>query len=105
MEDKDQKDQELKEAAVAFRVPPKIVHNDRGETVEVILSYEDYKTFLRFLADHIDWELLPGYLQDAVDGMLADEARVEQGDESFTTLDEFLSDLGIESESGTSVEE
>ena len=105
MEDKDQKDQELKEAAVAFRVPPKIVHNDRGETVEVILSYEDYKTFLRFLADHIDWELLPGHLQDAVDGMLANEARVEQGDESFTPLDEFLSDLGIESESGTSVEE
>jgi len=102
MEEKDQKDRELKEAAVAFHVPPKIVHNDRGERVEVILSYEDYTTFLRFLADHIDWELLPGYLQDAVDVMLADEARAEQGDEPFTPLDDFLSELGLDPDSGAS---
>jgi len=70
----------LKEAAVAFRIPPKMVHNDRGETVEVILSYEDYKTFLRLLADYADWELLPRYLQDAVDHLLAEEARAEPGE-------------------------
>jgi hypothetical protein len=64
---------------VAFRVPPKIVHNDLGEKVEVILSYDDYLTFLRFLADCVDWELLPGFLQDAVDHMLAEEARAELG--------------------------
>jgi len=70
----------LKEASVAFQVAPKTVHNDRGETVEVILSYEDYRTFLRFLADYMDWELLPGYLQDAVDHLLAEEARAEPGE-------------------------
>jgi hypothetical protein len=80
MEEKDQKDKEIKEAAVAFHVPPKIVHNDRGERVEVILSYEDYETFLHFLADHVDWELLPGFMQDAVDHMLAEEARAEPGE-------------------------
>ena len=80
MEQKNQKGKELKEAAVAFRVPPKIVHNDLGEKVEVILSYDDYITFLRFLADYMDWELLPGFLQDAVDHMLAEEARAEPGE-------------------------
>ena len=61
--------------AAAFRVPPKIVHNDRGDKVEVILNYDDYMAFLRFLADYVDWEILPGFLQDAVDHMLAEEAR------------------------------
>jgi uncharacterized protein (DUF433 family) len=55
-------------------------YNDRGETVEVILSYDDYKTFLRFLADYVDWESLPGYLQDAIDHLLAEEARAELGE-------------------------
>jgi predicted nuclease of predicted toxin-antitoxin system len=69
----------LKEAVAAFHIPPKMVHNDQGETVEVILSYDDYKTLLRFLADYVDWELLPSYLQDAVDHLLAEEARAEPG--------------------------
>jgi hypothetical protein len=77
MEENDQIGKGLKEAAVAFRVPPKIVHNDRGEKVEVILSYDDYTTFLRLLADYVDWELLPGFLQDAVDHMLAEDSRAE----------------------------
>jgi hypothetical protein len=105
MEEKSQKGKELKEAAVAFRVPPKIVHNDLGEKVEVILSYDDYITFLRFLADYVDWELLPGFLQDEVDSMLADEAKVAQGDAPFSPLDEFLNELGIEPETGASSEE
>lgn len=70
----------LKEAALAFHVPPKTVYNDRGEAVEVILSYDDYQAFLRFLADYADWELLPDYLQDAVDHLLAEEARAEPGE-------------------------
>ena len=73
-------DKKLKEAVVAFHIPPKMVYNDRGETVEVILSYDDYKTFLHFLADYVDWELLPSYLQDAVDHLLAEEARAEPGE-------------------------
>jgi hypothetical protein len=73
-------DKRLKETIAAFRVPPKMVHNDRGETVEVILSYDEYKAFLRFLADYVDWESLPGYLQDAIDHLLAEEARAESGE-------------------------
>ncbi len=35
--------------------------------MEVILSYEDYQGLLRILAAHADWEMLPSYLQDAID--------------------------------------
>lgn len=80
MEDRERTEKGLKEMAVAFHVPPKIVHNDRGEKVEVILNYDDYMAFLRFLADYVDWEILPGFLQDAVDHMLAEEARAEPGE-------------------------
>ena len=44
------------------------------------------------------YELLPHYLQDAVDHLLADEARLEQGDEAATSLAETLAKLGIELE-------
>ncbi|NJN93176.1 MAG: hypothetical protein HC875_03320 [Anaerolineales bacterium] len=88
----------IKEAAVAFSIPPKMVQNDRGEIVEVILSYADYQTFLRFLADNVDWELLPKYLQDAVDHLLAEEAKAEQGDDPPKALAEVLAELGIEME-------
>lgn len=88
----------IKEAAVAFNIPPKMVQNDRGEIVEVILSYADYQTFLRFLVDNVDWELLPKYLQDAADHLLAEEARAEQGDDPCTPLAEVLAQLGIELE-------
>lgn len=91
----------LKETAVAYAVPPKIVQNERGEIVEVILSYADYKLFLHFLADHVDWELLPSYLQDAVDHLLAEEARLEQGDSPPTPLAEVLAELGIKLDENT----
>jgi hypothetical protein len=91
-------DKKLKEAATVFHVPPKMVQNDRGEIVEVILSYADYKSFLQFLADYVDWELLPSYLQDAVDHLLAEEARIEQGNETPTSLAKALAELGIELE-------
>lgn len=89
-------DKKIKETAVAFHVPPKMVHNERGETVEVILNYEDYKQFLQLLADYVDWEAMPGYLQDMVDHMLAEEARLEQGDEAPTDLEQVLAELGID---------
>jgi hypothetical protein len=94
-------DKKLKEAAAVFHVPPKMVQNDRGEIVEVILSYADYKNFLQFLADYVDWELLPSYLQDAVDHLLAEEARIEQGDETPTSLAKVLAELEIELEEDT----
>ncbi|MFN8453520.1 MAG: hypothetical protein U0401_02435 [Anaerolineae bacterium] len=85
----------LKESAIAYFLPPKMVQNERGEIVEVILSYTDYQTFLRFLVDYVDWELLPSHLQDAVDRLLAEEAKGEQGDESPTPMTEALAKLGI----------
>lgn len=59
--------------------PPRTVHDERGEVVGVILSYEDYQTFLHLLAEHADWETLPVHLRDAVDHFLADEAELEGG--------------------------
>lgn len=57
--------------------PPRFVHNERGEIVEVILSLEDYRAFLRVLAAHADWETLPPYLQGAIDRLLVEEAKAE----------------------------
>ncbi len=59
--------------------PPRTVVDEQGHKVGVILAYDDYKTFLRVLASHVDWESLPLYLQDAIDNMLADEALAEEG--------------------------
>lgn len=59
--------------------PPRYVQNERGETVEVIVSIEDYERYLRTLAKHADWATLPAYLQDAIDTLLAQEARTESG--------------------------
>lgn len=62
--------------------PPRLVQNDQGDVVEVILSYDDYARFLRVLAAHADWETLPPYLQDAIDRVLADDAVAEGGSPS-----------------------
>jgi hypothetical protein len=45
-------DKRLKETIAAFRVPPKMVHNDRGETVEVILSYDEYRP------SYVSWPIM-----------------------------------------------
>ena len=57
--------------------PPRFVHDERGEVVEVILSLEDYRALLRVLAAHMDWDELPPYLQDAIDRLLVEDAKVE----------------------------
>ena len=59
--------------------PPRFVQNDRGEIVEVIVSLEDYRQLLRTLAEHADWESLPPHLQDAIDHLLAEDAKAEKG--------------------------
>jgi len=59
--------------------PPRTIQDERGQVVGVVLSQNDYRLFLRVLASHVDWEALPPYLQDAIDHMLADEARQEGG--------------------------
>jgi hypothetical protein len=60
--------------------PPRLVSDQSGNVVEVILDYKDYKHYLRVLAQHADWEALPPYLQDAIDNVLADEALAETGE-------------------------
>lgn len=59
--------------------PPRTIQDERGQIVGVVLSQDDYRLFLRVLANHVDWESLPTYLQDAIDNMLADEALAEGG--------------------------
>jgi hypothetical protein len=60
--------------------PPKLVYNDEGRLIEVILSAEDYLAYLRGVAADEDWESLPPHLQDAIDRMLIDEVRTADED-------------------------
>ncbi len=71
---------------------PRFIQNEQGKLVEVILSYEDYKSFLRLMAAHADWETLPSYLQDAIDNLLCDEAEAEPG--APKPLRELLAETG-----------
>lgn len=58
---------------------PTMVYDSSGELIEVILTAADFRAYLQTLASSMDWELLPPYLQDAVDKLLIDEARAEEG--------------------------
>jgi hypothetical protein len=69
---------------------PKLVYDETGELVEVILTAEDFRACLRTLMAEVDWESLPPYLQDAVDRLLIDEVRHEK--ENARDLDEILSE-------------
>ncbi len=70
--------------------PPKMVYDDAGQLVEVILSAEDYRAYLRALASQSDWEVLPEFLQDAIDRMLIDEVRHEK--DMAVDLEDVLAD-------------
>ncbi|MFQ5471165.1 MAG: hypothetical protein ACE5EH_12855 [Gammaproteobacteria bacterium] len=63
--------------------PPKMVYDDSGRLVEVILTAEDFIAYLRTIAERTDWESLPVALQDSIDRMLIDEVR----DEKETAVD------------------
>jgi hypothetical protein len=56
-----------------------LVSDEKGRVVEVILGHEDYRSLLRLVARHADWETLPPHLQDAIDNVLADDALAEEG--------------------------
>jgi hypothetical protein len=75
-----------------MQTPPKLVYDDSGHLVEVIVSAEDYLAFLRQLVEEADWELLPLHLQDAIDRLLIDEVRAEKAEaiELSLILDEEL---------------
>jgi hypothetical protein len=70
--------------------PPKMVYDESGRLVEVILSAEDFREYLRTIAAAADWETLPEYLQDAIDLLLIDEVRHEKA--AAVDLDTLLSD-------------
>jgi hypothetical protein len=70
--------------------PPKLVYNDEGRLIEVILSAEDYLAYLRDVMAEEDWETLPPHLQDAIDRMLIDEVRM--ADEETFDLEALLAD-------------
>ena len=60
--------------------PPRLVSDQGGNVVEVILDYRNYTRYLRLLAEHADWDALPPYLQDAINNVLAEEAASEVRD-------------------------
>lgn len=62
--------------------PPKLVYDDEGRLIEVIVSAKDYLAYLRSVVAEEDWETLPPHLQDAIDRVLIDEARSAQ-EETF----------------------
>ena len=72
--------------------PPKLVYDDEGHLIEVILSAADYLAYLRGIAAQEDWESLPAHLQDAIDRMLIAEVR-SANEETFA-----LEDLSPDSE-------
>ncbi len=63
---------------VLLQDPPKMVYDESGDLVEVVLSASDFRSYLRALTAESDWNALPGFLQDAVDAMLIDEVRDEK---------------------------
>jgi len=75
---------------VLMENPPKLVYDDKGRLIEVILSAEDYLTYLRGVAAEEDWDSLPAHLQDAIDRMLIDEVRSEN--EEAIDLEVLLAD-------------
>lgn len=61
-----------------IQAPPKLVYDATGQLVEVIVSADDFRAFVRTLAKDADWEALPLHLQDAFDRLLIDEVRAEK---------------------------
>ena len=57
-----------------------------------MLSHKDYRSFLRLMANHADWETLPSTLQYAIDHLLCDEAEAEPG--APKSLRELLAETG-----------
>ncbi len=58
--------------------PPKLVYDETGHLIEVILSAKDYRVYLQTVATESDWASLPDYIQDAIDQLLIDEVRHEK---------------------------
>lgn len=75
---------------VLIQHPFKMVYDEAGRLVEVIVSAEDFLAYLRSVQAENDWETLPGHVQDAIDRILIDEVRAEK--ETALDLDAVLAD-------------
>ncbi len=75
---------------VIFQHPVKLVHDDSGRLLEVIIAAEDFIAYLQYLAAETDWERLPEHLRDLIDGMIIDEILSERGEplDLDTTLED-----------------
>lgn len=73
------------EYPAVLKRPPKVVSSAEGETVEVILSYEDYQHLLELV-------------EDAYDAALAASRR----DEEYTSWEEFKAELDADRATGSS---
>lgn len=78
---------------VLIQHPPKMVYDNAGRLIEVILAAEDFRAYLRSLASQADWAKLPAHLQDAIDRMLIDEVRHER--EVAFNLEAVLGEVGV----------
>lgn len=63
---------------VLIQHPFKMVYDEAGRLVEVIVSAEDFLAYLRSVQAENDWETLPGHVQDAIDRIMIDEVRTEK---------------------------
>ena len=59
-----------------------MTYDSDGLLIEVVLSADDFKEYLRSLTEDADWNTLPNYLQDAIDRLLIDEVRTEKDNAS-----------------------
>lgn len=73
---------------ILIQHPFKMVYDETGHLIEVILAAEDFLTYLRSVMVENDWETVPPHLQDAIDRMLIDEVRIEK--ETALDLDTVL---------------
>jgi hypothetical protein len=73
---------------VLIQHPFKMVYDEAGRLVEVIVSAEDFLAYLRSVQTESDWEILSEHVQDAIDRMLIDEVRAEK--ETALDLDAVL---------------
>ena len=68
--------------------PPKMVYDESGQLVEVILAAADFRAYLRALLADTDWEDLSPHFQDAADLLLIDDVRHEK--EAARDFDEII---------------
>lgn len=60
--------------------PSKMVFDEHGALIEVIVSAEDFRSYVRSVVADTAWDELPEPWQDALDRLLIDDVASERGD-------------------------